>query len=68
MKIRPICKNCADKLNLEPLAGGFICAEPCADCGSLMGTCFTDLMKKKRYNIKNENPRHEQRAVARISR
>lgn len=46
MKVKAICKNCADKLNLEPIAGGFIMGEPCEDCGGF-GTAFTDFMRKK---------------------
>jgi pyrimidine deaminase RibD-like protein len=47
-KIRPICKECADKLGLKPMIeDGFITGEPCEDCGSFSPTCFTDFMVNK---------------------
>lgn len=43
----PLCKECADSKNLKPIAGEFIVAEPCSDCGSFSGTQFTDFLISK---------------------
>lgn len=48
-KIRPICKECANKLNLKPKFDflNFMLSEPCADCGKIKPTLFTDYLEKK---------------------
>lgn len=47
-KVRPICKECANKLNLEPIVGDFMVCEPCEDCGSFKPTQFTDFLEPKK--------------------
>lgn len=41
-----LCKKCAEKKGLKPIAGGFIMCEPCDECRSF-GTQHTDFLVEK---------------------
>jgi len=50
--VRPICKDCANKLGLTvgtingKVIGDFGLGEPCADCGECKPVQFTDFLLK----------------------